>query len=475
MRNLFFLSITLFSLLSCNRQENSALDGTYIGGAIRKPLTNSIIIERAGVVIDTVLLDENNRFLYKFKNFTPGLYTLKHFERQLIYLEKNDSLMLNCDTDSFDETMGFSGFGAFENNFLSKLFLLNEKENRFMIKQKIYQKDPEDFVAVLDSLQQIRFNLWREFKIKHDVSPAFEKIVEATNTFDFYARKEVYPLSLFGKKDNESINNLPAQFCSYRDEADLNREEFLDLYSYQRFLFNYFHQAAYKEYNTQSDYNTLSFKHNIHKLRLIDNTVKNPAVKDFLISHCIKGYLANSNDINGGQVLYDMYVDHIQNPVIKEGVEKLYASNKKIESGRDLPNLKLVSEEDQVVQWSGLVNKPTVFYFWSKKSKSHFKRAHRRVDTLIKKYPEYNFYAINIDQDKEEYSSLIKRYNFDEKSEFRFKCKPEVFNEEIALNSIYKTFIVNPKGTILNAHANLLSSTFEKELDKYLALKKPAQ
>ena len=63
--------------------------------------------------IDTLFLDENNRFHHIIENLNSGLHSFYHAgEEQFMVLEANDSVMLRLNTLDFDESLVFSGKGA---------------------------------------------------------------------------------------------------------------------------------------------------------------------------------------------------------------------------------------------------------------------------------------------------------------------------------------------------------------------------
>ena len=72
-------------------------------------------------------------------------------------------------------------------------------------------------------------------------------------------------MSHFGVDRVAFLESLPQSFFDYRKDADFNDASLLELYSYQRFLINYFNQAAFKDYYKQEAYDPLSFTHNLHK------------------------------------------------------------------------------------------------------------------------------------------------------------------------------------------------------------------
>ena len=94
--------------------------------------------------------------------------------------------------------------------------------------------------------------------------------------------------------------------------------------------------------------------------------------------------------------------------------------------------------------------------------------AHEKIREIRRKYPQYDYLAINIDKDEDEWLKLVELYKLDPKKEFRFKDELEQLKQDLAITNVIRTFIVDGDGTIFNGHANMFSSNFEKELQKYL-------
>lgn len=462
------LSLSLITLCGCDWGSKKSKSGTYLGGEIVNPLSNTITISKGNKTIATIKLDQNNKFLYKFKKFTPGLYSFNHNEYQLAYLEEGDSVMLRVNTLEFDETLSFSGYGASENNFITKMYLQNEHENELMLTQQIYQRAPIEFEKAIDSLKEERLVLWNKFKENHQVSSTYEDIIDAIIKYDFYARKEVYPLSYYGSNIDQMLNQLPENFYEYREGCDFDKYKYLELFGYKRFLWSHFNQMAYLQYNEEQEYDINSFTHNLHKLRLIDNEVKDDSVSSYLLTRTIRDYLANSNDKTGGDVLYDLYMKKVTSRYDKQRIKYLYTANKNIETGKAIPNEKLISITGDTTALRDLIRKPTFIFFWSKNTKNHFKRAHQLAQNFITRFPEYDYLAINIDEDKEQWQKIVSRYGYIKSKEFQFKDAYEEIKDDLAITAIFKTFIIDRDGTILNGHANMFSTHFEEELLAYL-------
>ena len=459
---LFFILIAF--LTACDNSTPKADNGTYLGGEIINPVSNVVVLEKDGLFLDSIALDQNNWFLYKFNSDAEGVYSFEHNEQQIFYIEPGDSLLLRVNTFEFDETLTFSGFGAPENNLLIDFYLMNEEENNLMMQREIYQQDPTTFSRSILDFKKTRQNSLDEFLKKHDVSSYFERLGQAIVDYDYYARLEVYPMSHFGVDRVEFMKGIPKSFYEYRKEVNFDEEEFLELYSYQRFLINYFNQNAFREYFTEESYDPLSFTHNLHKLRLIQSKIKNNAVKSFLLTRTIKDYLANSNDKKGGETLYEMYMEHIPSEADKKTIRDLYNSNKKIETGKRIPNEEILTLDQDTVSFETTIKKPAFIFFWSNDNKTHAKNAQKLAESYIEKFPEFTYMAINVKDNFAEWKSSIARYGFNTEKQYLFTGDYNQLVKDLALSSTLKTFIIDENGFIINAHTNLFSTKFENEL-----------
>ena len=148
------ICISLILLIGCSKETQKTESGTYIGGQIINPTSNFLLLKKDDKLIDSIKLDQNNRFLYKFSDFKQGLYQVFHNEGQVIYVEPNDSLLLRVNTFEFDETLTFTGYGAVKNNLMIELYLQNEQENDLMLQQEVYQQDPETFTRSIIKMKE---------------------------------------------------------------------------------------------------------------------------------------------------------------------------------------------------------------------------------------------------------------------------------------------------------------------------------
>jgi len=134
MKYIFSTVIIAFLFYSCKNEDTNKANGTYIAGEIVNPVQSYILLYKNEEITDSIPLDRNNRFSYKFDDFEPGLHRLIHGEFQIVHIEEGDSILMRLNTKEFDESLTFSGYGGEKNNFLINKFLHWEEENDFLQK-----------------------------------------------------------------------------------------------------------------------------------------------------------------------------------------------------------------------------------------------------------------------------------------------------------------------------------------------------
>lgn len=165
MKKLLMLLIMSFVLTGCEKDVTESNNHAFLGGEIINPNSGHVVISSGERVIDTVKLDNNNRFLYKMNALEPGLYTFTHSpENQIVFLETGDSLHFRLNTMEFDESLVFTGNGAKKNNYLINLFLENERERESML--QFSQLSPSDFRNKVDSITNAKHERLKVFEQK---------------------------------------------------------------------------------------------------------------------------------------------------------------------------------------------------------------------------------------------------------------------------------------------------------------------
>lgn len=452
--------LVAFSLLSCNSEKSEQETGAWFGGEIVNPNSKHIILTRNEKVIDTIALDNSNRFLYYIENVEKGIYNFLHQEYQMVYLEPGDSLMLRLNTLDFDESLAFTGKGAERNNFLINMFIYNEQENQRM--RPFYQLPVEEFLIKLDSMRSLRMENLDRFIKRADPCKAYLNIAKANINYDYYDKREIYPYAHFGRNNVADVQ-LPDGYYDFRKDIDYNNESLQSYYTYYRFMMRHFDFLAHQGYQNEYKYDGESLIHITNKLRAINSHVNLEDLKNSLFKTSIRRYVINSKNIDDEKEALELYFSLSTNKTHKEEIKSISEASLKLMPGNKFPNLTIVDFDDRELSFFSVFKRPTVLYFWSVNSVNHLRNVHSKVDELKLKYPEFDFIALNTNADKEAWKRIINRHGFNKNLEYRFS-DPDEAVEHLVLNTINKTMIVDENGEILDNHTNLFSTTFEEQL-----------
>ena len=465
MRYLGFI-LSLFLLVGCLDDTTNKPDFAYLGGEIINPNTDYVVVYNANSVLDTLKLDQNNRFLYKVEDLKSGIYFFKHNpENQIVVLEPNDSIIFRLNTMEFDESLVFNGSGSKKNNYLINLFLENEKNNTELL--DFCELKPKEFEAKTDSIRYGQLKRLNRYTDQLNSSNIFNEISEAQIYYNYYANKEIYPFAYYGEKEIKNLKSLPKDFYSYRKDVDYNNENLRSSFQYYRFLETHFNNIAlnqFFEHTHDSVFNKKSLHYNLDKLALIDSLVTNDSIKNDLLKYTAGPFIYNSKSNSITKALLNDYKTRCTNNKDKKHMQRLASSVMQLEPGTKLPVVKVINSENETIDLNSVIKSPTVVYFWSYNSKSHFRDSHRKIKELKVKYPELNFLSININSDKHNmWKRSLKQYNFPVENEYQFVV-PETAKKELVINRIQKVMILDSNAVIADSNANMFDTYFEELL-----------
>ncbi len=464
MKYVTVLLLFITTIISCNNDASDCVYA-YVGGEIINPNSEFVILERSSGSIDTLYLDQNNRFLKKVENLEPGLHKFYHGgEYQVAVIEPMDSLMVRLNTLDFDESLVFTGKGSKKNNYLIKLFLDIENENDKM--HITSDLEPKTFSETLNLEKERRLEYLDQFSSKYYTSELFNEIAKATIDYNFYANKEMY-LFRRGDYNIKENNELPSDFYSYRSDIDYNNSLLKGFYPYRAFLISHFNNLALDGYfkkTNNTSFNRSSLAFNMERIRLVDSLVKNDSIKNPLLKYTTREFITYSTNINECKTFVNSYLKMCNDEENKTYIKDLVIAKEQLQPGNKLPNISLINPDNKKVSIVSLINKPTVISFWSSAIKSHFKDNHKRISELKLNYPGIDFISININANYNDvWKQMLRQYKFTTQNEYKFANASDA-KRKLALNYINKVILVDENSTIINSNANMFNIYFEEEL-----------
>lgn len=459
----------------CNdAQKTNAEDVVYFGGEIINPGDEYVILYHKGKFVDSLKLDDNNRFMGKLKNHKDGLYKFYHYpEYQYIYLEKGDSLLLRLNTYKFDESLFFTGKGAEKNNFYIELYLLNASHER-----PIYQYtklNSEAFLNKIDSLQDIKLTKQEKFLTANpNVSVAFKKFTDKAIQYRNFRYLETYQNMFYKRKKKDSTLKIVDSFFKYKSKIDMNDSTMSHYRPYARYIMQHINNSSYSEClqkYLKGDEKALnsSLTYNKNKLALIDSLVTYPYLRNELLRFTAYSYFRNNtSDIVKNNEFFKMYQTIATDDKSKEEITNLHNGIKSLQSGNNFSNQIFVYDDKHArVPVNQLNSKrgKTIFYFWTSKQKPHKRLITKKIKALAEKYPNLNIVGISLDTDHKRWKKDVRDFNFPKSRQYRVGKRENVLRD-FALISINKLIITDRSGNIVDAFADIYSETLHDQFKK---------
>jgi peroxiredoxin len=465
LKKILFISILalFYTLFSCGKKFKDDNYVAYFGGEVTNPTNPYVLFCKDSEIIDTIPLKKDNTFFIKFDSLSPGLYSFKHEpEYQYIYFEKNDSLMVSINSKDFDQSIVFSGRGEEKNNFLMELYLKNEDDKSKLFGVLDYKINA--FSKNIDSSYKAKEKFYLAKKEQIKWSDGFDLYAKATLDFYDYSKKEIYPM-VHEMRTGEKIKQiLPVGFYDFRKKIDFNNTKFINFSPFVKYLTHMLNNIASDKKTVTTCELDESYELNVRKLNIADTLFKSNAIKNTILNNIAFCYLLEDQNISNNKKFLDKYYSISSDKSQRNEIIKIGNAIQLLKIGNDLPETKLYDQNDNLVSISSLIKKKTVLFFWTENLDSHMVAAHKKILDLAKRHLDYQFIAINVDENQEKWKTLLSNYNFKNIKEYR-AANFDDLKEKWVINKIHRTMIINSNHTINNAFVSLFDVNFEKQLN----------
>lgn len=462
----FNLGLLIVLILACQKHKNQS---TYLGGKIVHPLDDYVILLQENQIIDSLKVDMNGRFNYRFNFDNPGLFTFRHaHEFQTLYLEPQDSLRLRVNTLEFDKSLVFDGTSATENNFLIENYLQNQKNSDLIL--SYYKTSPLDFEHKTDSIVKTRIKKLKSLKEKFNLSPTFVDIARKSIDFEFYDMRERY-VFLLNKYNPSKTKLLSQSFFEYRNQIDFNDNSIKHHIGYQRFLDNYLKNQSIKlckdKGQAKDCYSLNSYSNLDNRIKLVDSLIQSKYLRNRFLERFIQEEIIYAKAQHHLDHINQLIDKHNFSVSEKNRLNTLVDFQAKLIVGADLSEIKLKTPDFKMHKLKDVMKKNlSVIYSWSVESPSHFKLRIRKIKELKKMYPNVQFIGINIDYQKpDKWLDAVSSYDSNKDNEFLIV--PED-NSSFYRNYLNKVFFLDKNCKIKKSEIILSNSDFDKHLKSFV-------
>jgi len=459
---LLLASSVIALFYSCNKAYKGDNFTAYFGGEVTNPNNPYILFCRNSEVIDSAKIDENNRFFIKFDSLTPGLYTFKNEpEYQYVYFDKNDSIMVRINAEDFDNSIIFCGRGDQKNNFLMEMYMKNEDDRSKLF--DVFDYSIVDFNKNIDSSYASKKKFYTIKREAIKWSDDFDKYAKATIDFHHYSKKEMYPTAHMMRTGEDIYEKLPTDFYEYRKMINYNDVQlsgFSPFVNYLSYMLNNVSTIHYHNHYSPLD---LALRTNIKKLNFADSLIKNKAVKNIILNNIAFTYLLEDQNMVNNKLFLDTYHKYSTDKSKKNEIVKIGNAIQLLKIGNPLPKVELVDSNNQLISSNDILKKKTVIFLWTEHLSSHMIAAHKKIQALKAKHPDYQFVGINLDKDQDLWKAKLHELKYAGITEYR--CTNfEDLKAKWAIMKVHRTIVLDQNGAIKNAFTNLFDINFEKEL-----------
>lgn len=461
-RILLVLIVFLSFCASCKREFSNDNYVAYFGGEVANPSKPYVLFCKNNIVIDTLFLKKDNTFFKKFDSLTPGLYTFKNEpEYQYVYFDKNDSIKVHIDSKDFDESIVFCGRGDQKNNFLMDMYLRNEKDKNNMFEVFDYKLDK--FNTYINKINNLNKKYYTAKKAEIKWSDDFDIYANGIVNFPYYTKKEIYPI-IHKMRTGENVSDkLPKDYYAFRKNIDYSNKELTEFSPFVMYLDHMLNNVGAINYHNHFSEIDLALKTNINKLNIADTLIKNEKVKNIVLNNIALKYLLEDQNMVNNQEFLKTYHKYSTDNSKKNEILKIGNAIQLLTVGKKLPEVKLINSNGKSISSNDIIKQKTVLFFWSEKLNSHLIAVHKKVIELKKQYPDYNFIAINLDDNIDQWKKDVRKYNFNPITEL--KCENfEDIRAKWAITKVHRTLIINADKTIKNGFTNMFDIHFEEEL-----------
>lgn len=449
----------LLLLLSCNETVDTPTSA-FFGGQIINPSSDYISLYKYDQRIDSLNLNEKNRFSRKYDSLDFGLFRMEHLpENQMVLIEAGDSIWSYANMSDFNASLVFSGIGSAKNNFLMDTYLDLEAEIGFLSSK--YATNSQEFGHIIDSLLLEKRNKWNLFVQQNKLSPLAQKVTQAAYVYPYANRLERYAL-IRGKS---SVKN-DSTFFDFRQFLTYGEKDLIFFEPYITYLMSYLSQEALEEKKNflQEKGNT---EFNIKRLQLIDERINHPTLRNILARTVAYEELLNFRNHDYHETFLKYYMSLNSSPLYLNEILGLHRALIQMEPGQKLPLAQLENHKGEVINSDILFKgQPTVLYFWSQTQMNHFKRTHERVMQYKEQFPDYRFIGICI----QPYNDLVRNYQeimkISPEDQMALVNFEQVSNEWV-ITLLNKGIIIDQNGIILDGFANFSAANFPALLQQH--------
>lgn len=421
----------------------------------------------------SVLLNKNKQFGVACRIEMPQVVSLRYGNKQCqLFLEPNDTLYVEFDSQTFPDKVGFGQRGK-DNNILWQSFQRQFPEDPVAFKYRHYRKgyyyykihedldktmhkkDPEEFKTMLESewvAKQSLYKLFAEDKERH-ITPEFSTFLQTEIEYDRWLKLLTYGDVYKGR------HRLDSTFLGFLDTVLVQNDLSLGCPKYRDFITALVYYRCRKmPPPKESIYIQL---YNYSKSYLDGRT------KYFTMAHLLATALRKEEP----KIVMPIYEDFIkENPYyeLDKVVLDPFQKANQFAAGTPAPNFTLLDIEGNPVSLSAYKGKVIYLDFWA----SWCRPCMQKIESLQKFEPKFKdkdvvFLHVSLDQSKDQWTSTVAEKQLMGKHLFFDPTRSNI-TADYDILSVPKFFLITKEGNFAYTPTSFDSKDLELTLLKLL-------
>lgn len=459
--------VTLF--FGCDGDTKDQSTSAYLGGEIVNPTSEFLILSKSGKILDSIKLNDKNKFSYRIDSVETGVYSFEHRpEVQHFYITPGDSLLFRVNTLAFDESLHFSGTGEAQNNYITEMYLLDEANSDLLL--SFYKTPPSVFLKKTDSIKSSRIENLERIKVKKNFSPEFVALAEKIINYESYDLKERY-IYLVNKYYRDYQKKLPKDFFDYRKNVVFNDESLQETAAYKRFIENYLINKSLEHcqknhIDHEECFDRANTKNILSRIKMVGDLIRIPSLRDhFLLKLGAKGIVLAKSRTEIKKLIDALQKSGLPEEKLKD-MKQLGTIQLAYLPGTEIKNVPLFNTQGDTIPFSEIVNKPTIIFLWSIYKDGHQKE-HQLIQELRRKYPEINFVGINLDiGETNKWRIAVQKYNYNK--DFEYQLGETGIDKKFFQYYLNKLLFLDSSSKVVIGDAFINSPEFESRILEFL-------
>ena len=163
------------------------------------------------------------------------------------------------------------------------------------------------------------------------------------------------------------------------------------------------------------------------------------------------------------QKFLEIYNKYSTDKSKKNEIQKIGYAIQLLKVGNTLPEVILIDKNRNILSSNSFLKKKTVIFFWTEKLTSHLIAAHKKIIELKLKHPDYQFIAISLDNNQNEWNTTLLKYNFENSIELRSNNFEDI-KAKWAIMKVHRAIVLNSDASLKNAFTHIFDVDFENNL-----------